>query len=1225
MSAPSPTGVTISFAVALVLQPHCVAADEQRTVRRSRLTGLATSVTVVPARAGTEPPRLRPLGFLHHHGHHFGITDPDRQLAVRSETADRLHHRHTTWVQVHRGIPVLSAMLKVHQDPGGRVVSANGDCYAIPDQLDTEPHLSPAEAADAAEPWVLVPDPQLESRDLVIVDPGWYGDPPRGPRLAYHVIASSASAGSRESMLVDAHTGELLDRWSLVLGDRYRLVHDGEGGMALPGRLARGEGQTPAGPEGDPAAEDVNLAYDYAGDTWELLTHAFARDSLDGAGMPLVSTVNSTSVEAFGSCPGAYWNGTQAVFCLGRVPDDVVAHELTHGLTLLTAGLIPQNQSGALNESFSFVFGEVVDLFNGGAENAGESRGPPQWSAHSSGPGLDQPNLRRSSCSPAPGYPDGVRWLYNEDRLADEGATFDLWDPTCLGHPDRADSTLFQCPVWDQGGTHIGAGVPNHAFAMLTDGKSFNGFEVEGIGLIKSAAVWYRALTTYLTPAADFEESYWCFLRAAEDLIGTFPTDPRTGQPSTSTFTARDAEQVERALRAVEMHTPGRCGGTVDLLQPGLPAECANRRLAFSESFEHGLGEWTVANSGPPTPYDWETTAPGQELPLQRTGRAAHCADPPRPCAGSDESAVHSLVSPLIELPDQLSFPTLAFTHAVIATDWWDGGTLAINVDGERWHAIPATAFYHNGYNRTLYSALHGNTNPLAGEPAFSGAGLDWYTSLVHLGGFVSGGETIQIRFDFGKNCWSFGALGWFVDDVRVYDCGSSLDCNTNGLPDEVETADGSAVGRPEVVLLNPPDHSSALLSDASSSPYGVMVRAQRLSVLVPRSMHTVRIWGGVTSTDTPPPDSFTLLLHDSSPSTGLPGAVVAMRWPEVVGHELTGHTVQGYAEWELTLHLEEPLTVGPGEHWLELFADSRGHDHTFFWVTSGYTATAQNSAVASEAPGQVWQLGDRFDQAIQILGELVGADCNRNRVPDSCDIAAGVSWDTDGDGVPDECRPDGDGVPDECRPRRPSGRVGSSTPPSVGRAFRSEPREPLSDPRRPALGQAPPPRLEEEPRHSGEDQDRYAEDRRAQGLGKAHADRPGVDAEPWSVTQDHLGYLVQPHPLPEHAEHGRHHTPEEHRVDAAAIALSDLAPQQAESAHQRHRQHHRRQHHHRPQHRAAGHDQTQHHAPLSSSSREASASSTRATRDDSANHATAMTTAATRLKAIIGAMRAMQ
>ena len=117
--------------------------------------------------------------------------------------------------------------------------------------------------------------------------------------------------------------------------------------------------------EGDPDTGDqgVTEAYDGLGATWQLWQEAYGRNSLDGKGLPLVATVH------FGTnYDNAFWDGTQMVFGDGDgvvfLPFtrsvDVIGHELAHGVTQYTSGLNYQDQSGALNESVSDVFGVLV-------------------------------------------------------------------------------------------------------------------------------------------------------------------------------------------------------------------------------------------------------------------------------------------------------------------------------------------------------------------------------------------------------------------------------------------------------------------------------------------------------------------------------------------------------------------------------------------------------------------------------------------------------------------------------------------------------------------------------------------------------------------------------------------------------------------------------------------------------------------------------------------------
>ncbi|MCZ6836763.1 MAG: M4 family metallopeptidase, partial [Planctomycetota bacterium] len=671
---------------------------------------------------------------------------------------DSLGYIHTTHEQVHRGIKVFSGIVRVHQNPAGDVHAANGDFYPIPEKLSTTPEIDEATALQLTQAIVEHPNLQVESSELVIVDPGWYGNPVAGAHLAWHIVQAAPLDGIRQAFFVDAATGEVLDQWSMIHTIKDRQIHDGGGLGAIPGPLARGEG--------DPATGDFDLdaAYDYYGDTYDYFFNAFGRDSIDGNGMPMIATAHSTAP----NCPNAFWNGAQMVFCTGTVTDDIVGHELAHGVTQFTANLIYRNQSGQLNESFSDIWGEMIDLFNGDAAFAGTPGGTP-WPVHPTGPGTDTPNNLRSTCSPSPDNVNGVRWLLGEDAAAFGGAIRDMWDPTCRSHPDRANSPLQTCPGTDSGGVHRGSGIPNHAFAMLTDGKTFNGHTVIGIGPIKSGAVWYRALSVYLSVSSDFIDAYGAFNQAAQDLIGTFPPDPRTGLLSADMFSAFDATQVNEALLAVEMDTDGACGKSDDVLASGAPEFCDAIEVVFSEGFENGANGWTVSNSAPLTPIDWELI--NTDIPFDRAGTVWFGAGPSiGDCGGQDESGSHSLTTTDYLLPISDDVYLFAFSHYMSSEGAWDGGNVKISVNGSGFVSFPRNAFERNPYNGKLRSVAGGNTNPLAGETAWTGAAGGWGTSVINLSGVATGGDTIALRFDFGKDGCT-GVKGWYLDDFMILRC----------------------------------------------------------------------------------------------------------------------------------------------------------------------------------------------------------------------------------------------------------------------------------------------------------------------------------------------------------------------------------------------------------------------------------------------------------------------
>jgi Zn-dependent metalloprotease len=514
-------------------------------IESSRVTGLASLLTG-PAGApipGIED-RHNPLAIFDLHGRIFGISDANSELRRLSTALCDLGNVHHRYQQVYRGIDVFTGQLIVHQDPQGNFLAVNGDFYPLRSGVATKPRFTLEEAIFLAAGELKIEAPQTLEEKLVIVDPGWYGDPSdQTVHLAWHMVVGSVDS-LPEHVLIDAIDGSLLDHWPAVHTAINRQIYDGSGG-GLPGILTRTEGGAPTGDA------NVDSIYDFTGDFYQLLSAGLNRDSLNGSGNALVATANWND----GICPNAIWNGSGTAFCNGLGTDDIVGHEFGHGLTDYTADLIYQNQSGQLNESFSDVFGELVDLWNGNASIAGTPGGT-SWPPTPTGSGTDTPNSGRTGCGDS-----SVRWLMGEDSSL--GAIRDMWSPQCMGDPPSALDPLYEAtscdPGFDGGGVHFGSGVPNHAFAMVTDGKSFNGQTVTGIGLIKSGAVWFRTLTVYLTPGSDFNEAYTLFNQAASDLVGTTPNDPRTGGSSGSVFTSDDAVQVQNALTAVEMNAAGIC------------------------------------------------------------------------------------------------------------------------------------------------------------------------------------------------------------------------------------------------------------------------------------------------------------------------------------------------------------------------------------------------------------------------------------------------------------------------------------------------------------------------------------------------------------------------------------------------------------------------------------------------------------------------------------------
>jgi hypothetical protein len=239
-----------------------------------------------------------------------------------------------------------------------------------------------------------------------------------------------------------------------------RTISDAKQAQTTPGTTVRTEGQPPTG---DPAVDE---AYDGLGFTWNLYEQVYGRDSIDGKGMPLLGTVHYGQ-----DYDNAFWDGTQMVFGDGdgvvftrfTKSVDVIGHELTHGVTAHTAGLLYQGQSGALNESVSDVFGSLVKQ-----HQLGQTATEADWLI---GGELFEP---------------GVQGRALRDMLH-PGTAYD--DPRLGGKdPQPADMAHYVTTTDDNGGVHLNSGIPNRAFALAC--VTLGGHAWETIG-----PIWYAVLT----------------------------------------------------------------------------------------------------------------------------------------------------------------------------------------------------------------------------------------------------------------------------------------------------------------------------------------------------------------------------------------------------------------------------------------------------------------------------------------------------------------------------------------------------------------------------------------------------------------------------------------------------------------------------------------------------------------------------------------------------------
>ncbi len=308
---------------------------------------------------------------------------------------------------------------------------------------------------------------------------------------ALRTIAASASVRARRALTTQVMRQLDVDVGALRFpspGEERRTVYDlgHEGSATLPGR-------TKARDEGAPASDDVavNEAYDGADQVYDFYNDVFGRDSIDGKGMDLVSSVH------YGvGFDNAFWDGVQMVygdgsghlFVEGALTKaiDVIGHEMAHGITQHTAGLEYGGQPGALNESISDVFGSLIKQYK-----LGQSAEQADWLI---GAGALVPQLGKALRS-----------------MSEPGTAF-KGDPQ-PGHMDRyVELPNDNDPRNDNGGVHINSGIPNRAFFLAAT-------EIGGRAWEKAGRIWYAALTERLRPDSDFKAAAEATVEVAADLF----------------------------------------------------------------------------------------------------------------------------------------------------------------------------------------------------------------------------------------------------------------------------------------------------------------------------------------------------------------------------------------------------------------------------------------------------------------------------------------------------------------------------------------------------------------------------------------------------------------------------------------------------------------------------------------------------------------------------------
>ncbi len=382
-----------------------------------------------------------------------------------------------------------------------------------------------------------------------------------------------------------------------------RTIYDAKSGTTLPGTQVRGEGDTPTGDEA------TDEAYDGLGATWTLLHEGFDRDSLDDRGLPLVASVHYGR-----DYDNAFWDGEQMVFgdgdgtiFLGFTRSiDVIGHELAHGMTQYTAGLNYQDQSGALNEHVSDVFGSLVKQ-----KSLGQEANAADWliGAELLAPGIKGKALRSMT---EPGT------AYDDPRLGK--------DP----QPDHMDGYVETSQ--DNGGVHINSGIPNRAFAVAA--LELGGYAWETVG-----QVWYDVLTGDIRADCDFATFAALTIKAAGEVDEATAAAVTKGWATVGVVPAAAKPRKRRAKKA------GRSGsGTGSGTDSGTDADAPGKNAKVVIKRSGGVAGTQVEREVRLRDLPAEDAAHWKALVATRAlERASLDTSQPRPDAFSYEVQVPSL------------------------------------------------------------------------------------------------------------------------------------------------------------------------------------------------------------------------------------------------------------------------------------------------------------------------------------------------------------------------------------------------------------------------------------------------------------------------------------------------------------------------------------------------------------------------------------------------------
>ncbi|MCU1348266.1 MAG: Thermolysin [Acidobacteria bacterium] len=477
-----------------------------------------TSLGTDSLRSGTRDDLATARAFLRSNAALLHIANPDRELVAEEQSIDELGRAHVRFEQQFQGVTVWPAEVIVHLDRAGNVDLMDGNYIPTPRRITTRAIVGAADAIAKARGTCLR---SLASGELAAAGVPQlivYAHGTRRPRLAWKLDVSESLA-ERWTIVVDAVNGAVLTRFNRVetanvtgsgrdlggvtrslnlwlqggtyfLLDSSKMMFDPTSTTPNP-QSTRGaifvadatnlpatnnpQSFPPslaivrsASATGWPVPDTVSASY-LLSQTYDYYLERHHRNSIDGNGGTVTAIVRLGR-----SFPNAFWDNEQQFMVFGDKDlyagsVDVIAHEMTHGVTDHSARLVYQDQSGALNEAISDIFGEMVEARTNGTND---------WII---GSGLRTP----------------IR---------------NMKDPGLFNDPAKMSDYVHTSE--DNGGVHTNSGIINRAFYLLAEGLP------GAIGRRDAEQIFYRALTQHLTKDAHFVDARVAAMTSADELFG---------------------------------------------------------------------------------------------------------------------------------------------------------------------------------------------------------------------------------------------------------------------------------------------------------------------------------------------------------------------------------------------------------------------------------------------------------------------------------------------------------------------------------------------------------------------------------------------------------------------------------------------------------------------------------------------------------------------------------